>query len=457
MEESKSSMQFEPSSYKDPDAVVFYKDGEVYRKISKKYIPVYEKLMKSGLFKKLLCENLIVNHNEEFKTSEELVIKPEKVFISYPWEWCFSQLKDAALATLKIQKTALEFDMTLKDATPFNIQFLNNKPVLIDTTSFEEFKEKPWSAYRQFCENFLAPLALIAYTDLNLTSLFLGSINGISLELASKLLPFKCRFNFNLLFHIFIHSKMQDKYASNTKKADVKIKKDDLINIVDNLYNTVLNINLKKYKTVWQEYYSNTNYSKNGFETKKEIIDLMRQKIAPKTVIDFGCNTGIFSRIFSNNGAKVLSCDIDKLAIEKNYLLAKENTENNIFPIVFDIVNPSPALGFNNKERKTLKERLKEVDLTLALALIHHLSIGCNIPFSNLRDYFAQFSKYLIIEFVDKKDSKIQTMLLNREDIFDKYTQENFENVFKERYEIIEQKQIPSSLRTIYLMKRAEG
>lgn len=450
----------ESSSFRDPDARVFYQDGEVYRKINPKYIKTYKKFMDSGLYKKLASNGLIVEHKEIKICEDEIIIKPEQVFISYPWEWCFSELKDAALATLEIQKTALEFDMTLKDATPFNIQFLDNKPVLIDTSSFEEFKEKPWAAYRQFCENFLAPLALIAYTDLNLGSLLLGNINGLSLELTSKLLPVSAKFNLGLFAHIFIHSKMQDKYSENKTEVKAGMSKKQVLNIIDNLYDTVLSIKLYKYKTEWGEYYSNTNYTDDSFKAKKDIIDNFRCKIQPKTVWDFGCNTGIFSRIFSDNGSKVTAFDIDKLAIERNYNEVKANGEKNIFPLVFDIANPSPALGFDNSERKTLKERVKNlkggVDLTLALALIHHLRITYSIPFNRIAKYFSEISKHLIIEFVDKKDSKIQTMLLNREDIFDDYTKENFENSFKEFYNIAEIKPIPDTKRTLYLMEKKQ-
>lgn len=450
--ENKDIEQLETSSFRDPDAKVFLKDGEIYRRISKNYAKIFEKFINSGLYEKLLSENLIIEHTQI--ESDDLIIKPKKVFISYPWEWCFSQLKDAALATLKIQKIALEYNMSLKDATPYNIQFLKNKPLLIDTSSFEDFKEKPWVAYRQFCENFLSPLVLMAYTDLSLSSLFLGNINGISLALASKLLPLKTRFNPNLLWHIHIHSKMQNKYSENKTKYDVKISKNQLLNIIDNLYDTVLGINLKKYKTEWQEYYSNTNYTEDSFGTKKEIITCFKNKINPKTVWDFGSNTGIFSRIFSKEGIDVTAFDIDHLAIEKNYLTAKENGEENIFPLIFDISNPSPALGFNNEERKTLTQRAQNVDLILALALIHHLRITYSIPFSYIAKYFAEISKYLIIEFVDKKDSKIQTMLLNREDIFDDYTKENFEKEFGEFYQILEIKPIDGTKRTLYLMER---
>ena len=399
----------EESSFKDPDAGVFVENGVYIRKIYERYRPEYEKLMQSGLYENLTAAHLLVKHEEIRRGEDCIVIKPEQVFVSYPWEWCFSQLKDAALATLKIQQTALEFDMSLKDANCFNIQFLNNKPLLIDTSSFENYEEgSAWVAYRQFCENFIAPLALMAYTDLNLNGLFLMNINGIPLELTSKLLPFKTKFNLNLFTHIHLHCRMQNKYSDNSKKVtNIKISKMQLQNIIKNLQSTVESI-----------------------------------------------NTGIFSRIFSDNGSKVIAFDIDKMAIEKNYLKIKHDKETNIFPLVSDLSNPSPSLGWANKERKSLSQRASNVDLILALALIHHLRFTCNIPFENMAEYFSSISRYMIIEFVDKQDSKVQKMLLNRKDVFDDYTQENFESVFGKHYNFIKKEKISDTARTLYLMEK---
>lgn len=445
----------EEASFKDPDAKVFIENGIYVRKIYERYIPEYKKLMDSGLYNDLVSKNLILKHEEIRTENNCIVIKPEQVFISYPWEWCFSQLKDAALATLKIQQIALDYNMSLKDANCFNIQFLHNNPLLIDTSSFETYEAgTAWVAYKQFCENFIAPLALMAYTDLSLNGLFLQNINGIPLELASKLLPFGTRFNLNLFTHIHLHSKMQNRYSENSKKINnIKINKQQLKNIIRNLYTTVENITLPKYETEWKNYYSFTNYTEKSFDEKYNIINNFRSMIKTENVWDFGSNTGIFSRIFSDNGANVIAFDIDKMAIEKNYLKIKQDKEQNIFPLVFDLANPSPALGWANKERKNLMERAKDVDLILALALIHHLRFTYNIPFENIAKYFSSISKYLIIEFVDKKDSKVQKMLLNRKDVFDDYTQANFENEFCEYYKILCKEKISKTERTLYLME----
>ncbi len=441
------------ASFKDPDAFVFINkdDGNCYRKINDCYKKTFAEFLNSGLYNKLLSQNLIVEHEQ----ITEDIIKPEKVFISYPWEWCFSQFKDAALNVLNIQLIALDFDMSLKDANCFNMQFISNNPVLIDTSSFENYVEgEPWSAYRQFCENFIAPLALMAYKDISLNSLFLSNINGIPLELASKLLPFSTKFNLNLFTHIHLHSKLQQKFSENKKEIKkIFISKLQLKNIIKNLINTVENIKLPKFNTEWEKYYSFTNYSQESFNHKKEIINTYKDRINPDIVWDFGSNTGEFSRIFSNTGSSVFAFDIDKLAVERNYLSAKKKKEKNLFPLVFDLTNPSPALGWDNTERKNLFSRAQNVDLILVLALIHHLRFTYNIPFYKMAECFSKTAKYLIIEFVGKDDSKVQNMLLNRKDIFSDYNEENFDTVFSSYYNILDKKKIVNSHRILYLME----
>ena len=444
-------MKIEPSSYKDTDAFVYTENGEIYRKLSPNYLNTYEQFIKSGLYNELLNNHLIVEHQQISSDT----IKPEKVFISYPWEWCFQQIKDAAIATLKIQKIALSYNMTLKDANCFNIQFKYNKPVLIDTSSFEIYVEgKPWVAYRQFCENFLAPLALMSYVDNDMTSLFLSNINGIPLELTSKLLPIKTKLNFGLFMHIHMHAKMQKRCANNYKSIEnIKVSKQQQLFLIESLKDAINSIKSPAMNSEWSKYYKNTNYSDAAFEEKIKIIDEYRKFVNPQRVLDLGANTGVFSRIFSKNNAVVFSLDIDKMAVQQNYIQAKKEKDENLIPLVFNLASPSPSVGWCNKERKTMDERLENIDLTLALALIHHLRITYNIPLKQIANYLSKVSKYLIIEFIDKQDSKVQQMLKNRKDIFDDYTEQEFEDIFCKYYRILKKTTPQNTKRIIYLME----
>ena len=212
------------SSFRDPSGFLFTKDGKIYRQINKTYKENYDLLVGSSLLKKLTDNGFLIPHKEvgmNLAQTEQSykIIQPEKIpFISYPYEWSFSMLKDAALLTLNIQKTALDHDMSLRDATAYNIQFIHGKPILIDTLSFEKFNEKPWVAYKQFCQHFLAPLALMSYVDVELGKLLREYIDGIPLNLATKFLPFKTKIKPGLLIHLHLHASSQQKHANKGEK-----------------------------------------------------------------------------------------------------------------------------------------------------------------------------------------------------------------------------------------------
>ena len=208
------------SSFRDPSGFLFYKNNLIYRQVNISYKENYDHLMESGLYKILINKKLLIPHREVDASSlsdrkSYKTIKPELIpFISYPYEWSFSQLKNAALTAIKIQKYSLDFGMSLKDCSAYNIQFFNGKPIFIDTLSFEKFKpNKPWIAYRQFCQHFLAPLALMSCKDIRLNQLFKIYIDGIPLDLASSLLPIKTYFKFFLLTHIHLHAKSQKHFS----------------------------------------------------------------------------------------------------------------------------------------------------------------------------------------------------------------------------------------------------
>ena len=445
------------SSFRDPDGFIFSKDNTLYRQVNKICKDRYDLLINSGLYKELVKKNLLVPHKEipiKFALNKEAyrLIKPEIIpFISYPYEWSFSQLKDAALLTLEIQKTALNFGMTLKDASAYNIQFIGSKPIFIDTLSFEKYTEgMPWVAYRQFCQHFLSTLALMSTTDLRFNLLLKEFIDGIPLDFTSKLLPARSRFNLSLLTHLHLHALNQKRMAN--KKVDVKnlkMNKFQMISLINNLISTIKKLEIKKQQTEWEKYYTFTNYSTKAFKEKGRILNNFLKDIKPKTVIDLGANTGEFSKIAIKNGAYTIACDIDPLAIEKAYL--NHGGEKLLHPIIIDLTNPSPAIGWSNKERKSFSERVN-VDCVIAFALIHHLAISNNLPFSLIAEYFSSLGKYLIIEFVPKNDSKVKKLLQNREDIFFNYTQEKFEKDFKKFYNILDINKIKESKRIIYLL-----
>ncbi len=449
------------SSFRDPSGFVFTENGEIYRQVNRVYGQHYDQLMESGLYEALVDSGLLLPHEEvgsEHAVTDEAykVIKPRRVpFVSYPYEWCFSQLKDAALATLAVQKTAFDFGMTLKDSSAYNIQFLGGKPVLIDTLSFEKYRQgQLWVPYKQFCQHFLAPLALMSYTDIRLSQLFRIYIDGIPADLASSLLPFRTWLRFSLLSHIHLLARSQKRFADSA--VDFRTRKMGRLGfqgIIDSLESAVKKLKWRPTGTEWAEYYNNTNYRESAFEEKKKLVSRFLDQANPANVWDVGANTGEFSRLASKRGVPTVSFDIDPAAVEINYLQCKQQRETTILPLVLDLTNPSPSIGWANSERTSLWER-GPTDTVLALALIHHLAISNNVPLGHVAECFQRMCNSLIIEFIPKSDSKVQKLLATREDVFPGYTSEGFEREFERWFEIRQAAKIEGSQRTLYLMEK---
>lgn len=438
------------SSFRDPCGQLFYENGKLYRRVSYKYKEHYDFLINSGLYQRLVDIGLLIPHKEAEGEGEVYkVLEPDIVkYIFYPYEWCFSQLKDAALTTLEIENIALKFGMTLKDSSAYNIQFCDGHPILIDTLSFEIYQEgKPWIAYRQFCQHFLAPLALMAYKDIRLSQLLRVHIDGVPLDLACSLLPFHAKLNSGLAMHLFAHAKSQLYYAED-KKVVKGVSRYGMEALIDNLRSCVNKLEWDV-SDKWDDYYKKNNYSAEAVNHKKVIVNNMIGKISAKSILDLGSNTGLFSRLASVRDIEVVSVDCDPVCVELNYQKSKGNPL--ILPLVVDITNPSSGIGWDNNERIPFVDRIK-VDTVLALALIHHLAITNNIQLDMIARVLRKYGKSLIIEFVPKEDSQVQKMLVNREDIFDNYNRECFENVFSMYYEICERVDIKDSKRSIYLM-----
>ncbi len=447
------------ASFRDPSGFLFSRNGILYRQINRAYAEDYARLMDSGLYERLVKAGLLIPHVEveQAGTGAEAfkVVQPERVpFISYPYEWSFSQLKDAALATLSIHKRALKAGMSLKDASAYNVQFVRGKATLIDTLSFEVYKEgEPWVAYRQFCQHFLAPLALMAYRDVRLSQLLRVYIDGVPLDLASELLPARTKWNFGLLTHIHIHAGAQKRYSDKAvEPRKGAMSQQAMVGLIESLEATVKKLTWKPTGTEWGDYYNNTNYSDQSFEHKKQLVRDWSAEKKPAMVWDLGGNTGVFSREAAASGAYVVSFDIDPAAVEQNYRMVKTNKEQTVLPLVLDLTNPSPALGWDHAERDSFGGR-GPADMALALAVIHHLAISNNVPLPQLADFFAARAKWLVIEFVPKSDSQVKKLLASRKDIFPDYTREGFEAAFSGRFIIHKSELVRDSERVLYLME----
>ncbi len=446
------------ASFRDPSGFLFSRGGILYRQVNRAYADDYTRLMESGLYERLVKVGALIPHVETDQLPAESeaafkIIQPERVrFLSYPYEWSFSQLKDAALTTLSIQKRALSLEMSLKDASAYNIQFVNGRTALIDTLSFEAYKEgKPWDAYRQFCQHFLAPLALMAHVDVRLGQLLRVYIDGIPLDLVSRLLPAHTRLNFGLLTHIHLHAGAEKKFAGQSV-GRATMSKTALLGLIESLEGAVKKLTWKPAGTRWWNYYEITNYSDAAFEHKKQLVGEWVARTKPALVFDLGANSGVFSRVASAAGAFTASFDVDHAAVEQNYRSVKTEKTKNLLPLLLDLTNPSPALGWANRERESFAQR-GPADMVFALAVIHHLALSNNVPLPQLAEFFAETGKYLIIEFVPKSDSQVQKIMSSRVDIFPNYTLEGFEAAFAPCFKTLEKVSVRDSERTLYFME----
>ncbi len=455
----------DPASFRDPSGFVFRRDGVLYRQVQPSAAADWEALRSSGLLERLVADGLLVDHEDaplEVAASPDAVavIRPRLIgFISYPYEWSFSQLKDAALLTLEIQSRALDAGMRLKDASAYNVQLDRGRPILIDSLSFEVAPStEPWPGYRQFCEHFLAPLALIAYRDGRSGLMLRDFIDGIPLELAARLLPGRTRLNFGLASHLHVHAGAQRRSATAAPAGDGekptvrRVSETGQRALLDSLRRTVEGLRWTP-SGHWAEYATTTSYTEAATASKGTIVREMLDAIGGSSVWDLGANTGVYSALAVEAGYDVIAWDSDAGSVEAHWRRVRGAEGPPILPLVGDLANPSPAIGWGLTERASFLDRAN-ADALLALALVHHLAIGNNVPLPAVAALFARIAPNAIVEFVPKDDPMTRRLLSSRRDIFDGYTLEGFRTAFGGPFEIVREAQITDSPRTLFLLRR---
>jgi SAM-dependent methyltransferase len=480
--EPSATLDRDPASFRDPSGFIYRRDGVVLRQVNAVYGAHWDALAASGFLDRLVADGRLLPFEHvglelaADPANAHAVIAPRPLgFVSYPYEWTFSQLRDAALLTLDLQDAAGAAGFVLKDATAFNIQFVDGRPVLIDTLSFEPaVAGRPWAAYRQFCQHFLAPLALMAYRDVRCGLLLREHLDGIPLDLASRLLPGRSRLRFGLLSHLHLHSRADRRYgqkgraggraasgsaepASDSPAPPARSgpAMSDLRRaaLIDSLRSTIRRLRWDPAGTEWADYATNTSYASSAAEAKDRVVEAMLAVAGGNVVWDLGANTGRFSAIAARLGREVVAFDIDPGAAELHYRALRTAGTTSILPLVMDLANPSPALGWAGAERRALAERAN-ADTILALALIHHLAIGRNVPLPAIADWFARLAPHAIVEFVPKADPMVRFLLESREDVFADYDLEGFRAAITTRFEILEEAPLPDSPRVLFHLRR---
>jgi hypothetical protein len=447
-------------SYKDSSGFVNIGDHFVRRYINVSYAPQYDYVMRSGLYQKLVAEGLLIPHTECIPDGLEAkqyhaVIAPEFVsYVSFPYEWPASQWKEVVQSFLKINSISIEYGMILKDATPFNFTFHQGRCVFLDTLSFDFYTEgEPWIAYRQFVEMMLGPLALICFNSSEWPRLLAVNIDGFDLPFISKHLPVRSYFNMTTLFHIHWHSK----YRHTKRKGLLQrgyFNRQKLQLLWEMLSDSIGKLKVKAAGSDWQNYYDTAITSEEYTKYKERVVTNWLQELQPDEVIDLGANNGKFAVIASHTAKKVLAVESDHDCMDQLYETIREKEIKNITPIISDITQPTPGVGWNNREHASLLERLN-CDCLLALAVVHHLCISKNVPLPFIARLFAGITrKYALVEFVPKSDPKIEAMLANRKDLFDGYTEELFTDAFGNYFILVKKENCICSDRKLFLWKK---
>jgi hypothetical protein len=450
-------------SFRDPAGFVFERDGVLYRQVNGSFAEDFDAFLASGLHQALLDEGLLVPHQEasrDLALTDEAhrVLEPERIgFISYPYEWSFSALRDAALVTLRAQWLAMDHGFSLRDASAFNVQFHRGRPVLIDTLSFGRRPEgEPWVAYRQFCQHFLAPLALMATRDVRLGQLLRVHVDGIPLDLAASLLPRRSRMRPGLFMHLAAHARSQSRRRRGGGDGAARggFGERAFRGLVDSLERAVSRLSWEPGSSPWVGYYEEAeSYSPEAADHKLELVQKLLAEADPRSVWDLGANTGRFSRLAAERGIPTVAFDLDAGAVERAYRETRRAGESALLlPLVLDLSNPSSSLGWAGRERMSLAER-GPADLVMALALVHHLAIGNNVPLPEVASYLHELGRWALVEFVPKQDPKVAELLAVREDVFPHYTREGFERAVAEHFETVRREEIRGSGRVLYLLR----
>lgn len=447
------------ASYRDPSGFIFHRAGRLYRQVNSSYSEEFDRLVSNGLYDDLVSRGLLIAHEQvdlglAAEAGAYRVLAPERVpFVSYPHEWSFGQLKEAALLTLEVQGRALDYGLILKDASARNVQFLGCRPVFIDTLSFAIYREgEPWVAYRQFCEQFLAPLALMSQVDTRLGLLQRPLLEGVPLQLASRVLPIRTRFRPSLLLHVHLHARSIDRYAQRQIKGsrwDRPISRKAVQGLVHSLREAVKALRWDPQGTEWSDYDRDIDSGDEYQRAKEDFVRLMIQEHQPDVVWDLGANTGRFSRLAAGEGARVISMDSDPGALEMHYRRLRDEQERLVTPLLIDLLNPTPCSGWASNEVESLQRR-GPADLVLALALVHHLAIGRNVPLPHIAEWLSRIARTLVVEFVPKDDPQAQRLLASREDVFSSYDRQAFEAAFCGPFRLLQQASAPGGSRVLY-------
>lgn len=456
---------FERGSFRDRSGRVFHHQGNVFRALAARgmqdWLAIADKefmlsAMQSGRVVRTKLATGIDPPNAGFDCVG--VLQHETIpVVTWAFEWSFSMLREAALLTLDLLENALQDGAILKDATPYNVQFVGSCPIFIDTSSFEPLQPgQIWEGYRQFCQTFLYPLMLQCWKNVDFQPMLRGSLEGITPTDFARLISIRDLFRRGAMSHVWLHSRLQSSRVAKPHIADSMkasgFNQDMILNNVRGLQKIVQGLTWNLSESTWSDYDESSEPVQRDAVAKEEFITQVCSRSSWKTVWDLGCNQGRYSRIAALHAKSVLAIDSDHLTVDRLFqsLHAEQNLV--ITPLVSNLADPAPALGWRLRERQSLEERSKP-DLVFCLALIHHLVIGSNLLLSDVIDWLASLRATVVLEYVDREDTQVKQLLANRADVFSDYNQDAFESLVSRSFEVVRKQTLTSGTRTLFLLR----
>lgn len=456
----------EPGSFRDREGRVYQSEGRIFRGLSERALQAFGELGQTRFYGDFLGRGSIIGSRV---VAAEAVPLPRAVrdrwagflehprlpLISYPYEWTFGMLRDAAVLQLDLQEAALLEGLTLKDATPYNIQFVSGEPVFIDIASFEPLKAgQPWAGYRQFCELFLFPLMLQAHKGIDFQPFLRSRIDGISVPAAARIFGWRDRFRRGVLSHVWLQSRLDQRYGSTARDVKSELKsagfnRELILANVRKLRRLVSALDWQGNGSEWGSYDTFHNYSEADREHKERFVDECLAASGARRVWDLGCNTGQFAKIAARHAEQVLALDRDHFAVERLYREIRSGSLKGIQPLVQDIADPSPNWGWRLGERTDLKSRAQP-DVLLCLALLHHVVISANIPLGEFVDWLAGLAPHLVIEFVSRDDDRVKSLLRNKSEQYSDYSREGLEMALSRYFQVQRVERLSAGTRWLY-------
>ncbi|MFL6205010.1 MAG: methyltransferase [Acidimicrobiales bacterium] len=456
----------DPGSFRDPLSRVFVDEGAVWRGLRGEGLADFEAYAATAAYARSQADGRVIGTRAVPVAETPLgpgwagALRHDRVrVVTYPYEWAFSMLKDAARLQLELSREALAEGILTKDATSYNVQFDGSVPVFIDVGSFERLVPgQPWPGYRQFCELFLNPLYVQAIGGVAFQPLLRGSVHGLSPSVTAKLIGGRKRFRRDLFTHVRLHARAEARYADADAERDVRGELQragfgpKLIDAqLANLQKAVERTEWEESASTWSSYSERGHYSDADLDAKEAFVTSATAALSAPTVLDLGANDGRFSRVAVAAGASLaIAVDGDHLVVDHLYRALRQEGERRILPLVMDLSDPSPGLGWRGRERPSFVDRVRP-DLVLCLAVIHHLAISGTVPFPEIVSFLHDFSAPLVVE-MPHRDDPMATRLLARKraGLFDHYDRPQWEAALAERFDVEEQVTLPSGTRTLY-------